>query len=205
MWNTPLKSTFYDRDVVQVARDLLGKLLVRRTAEGSSVGRIVEVEAYLAKNDTACHAHRGRTRKNATMFGPPGRAYVYPIHSRHCMNVVTEAQGTASAVLIRALEPVDGVSLMQRRRGTTKLLDTARGPGRLCEALAIDRALDGWDLACGRRLWIAAADDACSEPYHIGISPRIGVTSAQDAPLRFFVDGSPFVSGPRKWHSDFTP
>ena len=110
--------------------------------------------------------------------------------------------GTASAVLIRAVEPVEGIARMQRRRGTTRLLDTARGPARLCEALQIGRALDGWDLTRGQRLWIAASEDACSEPYAIGVSPRIGVTSAQELPLRFFVDGSPFVSGPRKWHSD---
>jgi DNA-3-methyladenine glycosylase len=192
-----LPRSFYCRDPVIVARDLLGMRLVRRTRAGVTSGRIVEVEAYLAEHDSACHASRGATRGNRAMFGPPGRAYVYPIHSRHCFNAVTQAPGIPSAVLIRALEPLDGLWLMRRRRGRQKPLELARGPARLCEALAIDRRLDRWDLTRGCRLWIEAnAADLAPGP-RIGQSPRIGVTSAHELPLRFFLKDNPFVSGAR--------
>lgn len=191
---------FFDRDVVAVARELLGKLLVRRTREGTCVGRIVETEAYLAQNDPACHGHRGPTKRNASMFGPPGFAYVYPIHSRYCLNAVTEAVGHASAVLVRAVEPVTGIELMQHRRGTDRLLDLCRGPARLCEALAVDRALDGWDLTRGERIWLANDPAPFASTLRLAKSMRIGVTSAQTAELRFFAHGSPYVSGPRYLH-----
>ena len=141
--NPPLPCSFYDRDVIAVARDLLGCRLIRLTREGICSGRIVEVEAYLAEHDSACHAARGLTRKNRSMFGLPGRAYVYPIHSRYCFNVVTQAKGVPSAVLVRALEPLVGFSLMQQRRCREKPLEWVRGPGRLCQAFQIDRRQDG--------------------------------------------------------------
>ena len=194
----PLPREFYDRDVVEVAQQLLGKLLVRRTPAATCMGRIVEVEAYLAEDDRACHAYGGLSRKNRTMFGLPGRLYVYPIHGRYCMNAVTQPPGIASAVLIRAIEPLAGISFMQQRRGIDRLLDLARGPARLCEALQVDRRLDGWDLARGARIWISCDE---SPPSRMGVSPRIGVTSNRDARLRFFVDRSPYVSGPRRFHS----
>jgi DNA-3-methyladenine glycosylase len=195
MFPAPLPRSFYAGDPVAVARSLLGQLLLRRTEEGVSGGRIVETEAYLAERDPACHAARGRTRKNASMFGPPGHAYVYPIHARYCFNVVTEPEEIASAVLIRAIEPLAGVEAMQRRRGRQSLRDLASGPAKLCEALAIDRRLDGWDLTLGEQLWIAADEERPA--FRIAQSPRIGVTSAHDLPLRFFVVGSPLVSGRR--------
>ena len=195
----PLPVAFYDRDVVQVARELLGTLLWRSSRQGLAVGRIVETEAYLAANDTACHAARGKTRKNASMFGPPGRAYVYPIHARWCFNVVTEPRHVASAVLIRAVEPLAGIPLMQQRRGMDEQTELARGPARLCEALAIDRRLDGWNLSRGRRVWIAADPDGQPPDDLIGRSPRIGVTSAAELRLRFYVRGSVYVSGPKRW------
>jgi DNA-3-methyladenine glycosylase len=201
-----LPRAFYDRPVVEVARDLLGKRLMRRSGEGLAGGCIVEVEAYLAEGDTASHSHRGPTRRNATMFGPPGRAYVYAIHSRWCLNVVAEPPGVGSAVLIRAIEPLAGLPLMRRRRQTDIDRDLARGPGRLCQALAIDRALDGWDLAQGRVLWI---DDGPLDASDAGAierdpaaalvaTPRIGVTSARGLALRFVVSGNRWVSGPRR-------
>lgn len=238
----PLPRDFYDRDVVQVARELLGKYLVRLAAEGTTAGRIVEVEAYLPQNDSANHAARGRTRRNASMFGPPGHAYVYAIHSRWCLNAVTEPEGTPSAVLIRAVEPLAGLALMHRRRSVraasrspvgrrkrrspsesdaalsaAQLRDLARGPARLCEAFAIDRELDGWDLTRGETLWItatppnrvpllceqcptprvAAVSTVSSVPPRIVTTPRIGVTSAHNLPLRFFFADNPFVSKPR--------
>jgi len=202
---SPLPRVFYDRDVVVVARELLDQSLVRVAAEGLVAGRIVEVEAYLAQNDPANHAHRGQTQRNASMFGPPGHAYVYAIHSRWCLNAVTEPAGVPSAVLIRAVEPLAGLELMQQRRSARterrenavggSVRDLARGPARLCEAFAIDRSLDGWDLTRGEQLWIAAADTGI-DAAEIEVSKRVGVTSACDKLLRFFVAGSVFVSRP---------
>lgn len=190
-----LPTDFYNRDVQTVAADLLGKLLLRRSRAGLTAGRIVETEAYLAEGDTASHSSKGINRKNASMFGPPGRAYVYTIHARQCLNVVTEPSGTASAVLIRAVEPVAGVPLMSRRRGTDVMRDLCRGPGRLCEAFDIQRNLDGWPLTEGQRLWIA--EECPPAPCRIARSVRIGVTSAHHAQLRFFLTDSAFVSGPK--------
>lgn len=193
-----LPRDFYDRLVIDVARGLLGKLLVRETAAGQVSGRIIETEAYLASDDPACHAARGQTRKNASMFGPPGHAYVYPIHSRYCFNVVTEPERVPSAVLIRAVEPVSGVELMQARRRQDRLRELASGPAKLCEALEIDRSLDGWDLTQGRQLWIADTGEPGLEAASVGCSARIGVTSAENLPLRFFVRHHDLVSGPRR-------
>ena len=201
---SPLPREFYDREVVTVARELLGTVLLRASESGLVAGRIVEVEAYLGADDPASHAYRGRSRRNASMFGPPGHAYVYAIHSRWCLNVVTEPAGVPSAVLIRAIEPLAGLELMRKRRaarakrhgnsiGSRAPLDLARGPARLCEAFAIDRALDGWDLTRGAQLWIASGT-APLDPAEIATSRRVGVTSARDVLLRFYVAGSPFVS-----------
>jgi DNA-3-methyladenine glycosylase len=196
-----LPRSFYNRDVVLVAQELLGKLIVRRSRAGLCVGRIVETEAYLAEGDSACHAFRGKTKKNATMFGKPGLAYVYSIHARYCLNAVTEARGRASAVLIRAIEPLVGIEVMQQRRGLERITDLCRGPARLCEALGADRRLDGWDITRHQRLWFAEDIASDTDPPPIARSPRIGVTSAEALELRFFIDGSPFVSGPKGLHT----
>lgn len=193
-----LTRSFYDRRVVEVARDLLGKVILRRSTNGLVSGRIVETEAYLAVDDSACHSYRGVNRKNATMFGPPGHAYVYTIHARFCFNVVTEPANVASAVLVRAVEPLAGIEIMQRRRKRQRPIELANGPAKLCEALRIDRELDGWDLTQGRKLWIAEANRCEISNSDIGQSARIGVTSAKDLALRFFQKGNPFVSGPRR-------
>jgi len=174
--------------------------LLRSGPDGVVSGRIVETEAYLSAGDSACHAARGKNRKNASMFGRPGIAYVYAIHSRWCFNVVTESRGTPAAVLIRAVEPLAGIPLMERRRGTRRVIDLARGPARLCEAFAIAKPLDGWDLCRARRLWIAdekVVDDAHREQVERQIvrTPRIGVTSAQELCLRFLWSPSRFLSG----------
>jgi DNA-3-methyladenine glycosylase len=204
----PLNRSFYARPVIAVARDLLGMQLIRESPEGICRGRIVEVEAYLPKNDSACHAARGMTPRNVIMFGKPGHAYVYAIHSRWCVNVVTEPENIACAVLIRALEPLEGEPLMQARRGTDVLLDLARGPARLCEAMAIDRGLNGCDMTLGKTFWIAEHDrisrknGATATTFDIAISPRIGVTSAKELQLRYFVRDNPFVSGPKYWHRE---
>jgi DNA-3-methyladenine glycosylase len=178
--------------------------LVRETAEGMTAGRIVETEAYLAVNDPASHAFRGQTKRNASMFGPPGHAYVYAIHSRWCLNIVTQPEGVPSAVLIRALQPLDGLDLMRvRRTARARSLvgdahvrpvpdrDLARGPARLCEALGIDRRLDGWDLLLGRELWVEGMD---SSPGEIVATARVGVTAGHELPLRFHEAGNRFVS-----------
>jgi DNA-3-methyladenine glycosylase len=190
-----LPGGFYDRDPAVVARELLGKLLIRRSLAGTSVGRIVETEAYLSADDPACHAHRGKTRRNASMFGLPGHAYVYMIHAKWCFNTVTEGEGCGSAVLVRAIEPLLGIERMQQRRGTDKLRDLTRGPARLCQALEITGQLDGWDLTQRKSLWIA--NDDLNIPAQIVATPRIGISQAADLPLRFFYAGSPFVSGRR--------
>lgn len=176
---------FYDRDTVRVARELLGKRLVRVSNGVERVGRIVEVEAYLGPHDLAAHSSRGRTERTRVMFGPPGHAYVYLIYGIHCcMNVVTEREGHASAVLLRAIEPVRNVE------GPT------RGPGRLCRAMGIDRRLDGHDLT-GDEFHVA--DPADAGTVSIVRRPRIGVDYAgrwARRLLRFYIRGNPFVSKP---------
>jgi DNA-3-methyladenine glycosylase len=191
----PLPRDFYAREPITVARELIGKQLLRETAEGPCGGRIVEAEAYLSTRDSACHASRGMNRKNAAMFGPPGHAYVYMIHARWCFNAVTEPEGTPSAILIRAIEPLEGIELMQERRGTEVLRDLARGPARLCEALAIDRSSNHWDLTLGRELWIAEDPAIHGAPLKTIRSARIGVTSAHRRLLRFYLANNLFVSG----------
>src|SRR5436190_8134722 len=188
-----LRREFYLRDPVIVARELLGKRLVRETSAGMCGGRIVEVEAYLSRRDPACHASRGMTRRNAAMFGPPGHAYVYMIHHRWCLNAVTEPEGIPSAILIRAIEPLDGLDLMHQRRRTDIVRDLARGPARLCEALAVDRTYNGWDLTAGRELWIADDPESNGTPQRVIRSARVGVTSAHRRLLRFYVADNRFV------------
>jgi DNA-3-methyladenine glycosylase len=175
-----------------LARALLGRVLVRDSEDGVTAGRIVETEAYLP-GDPACHAYRGRTARNATLFGPPHRAYVYQIYgTSFCFNLSSELDGEGAGVLVRALEPIEGLPLMHRRRATGRARDLCRGPGRLCRALDIDRSLDGVDPFTHPFLWLA---DAGSVPMRVRRSPRIGVAAAADRKLRFYLAGSPFVSG----------
>ena len=188
-----LRREFYDREPALVARELLGKVLIRRSSAGLCAGRIVETEAYLSADDPACHSHRGKTARNASMFGHPGHAYVYMIHARWCFNAVTEAEHCGSAVLIRALEPLAGIELMQLRRGTDVLLNLCRGPARLCQALDITRAQDGWDLTLGKTLWIG--DDQFQASETIVATPRIGISKAAELHLRFCYAGNRYVSG----------
>lgn len=199
-----LPADFYAAEVSEVAERLIGCRLCRRSRTGFASGIIVETEAYLPHNDSASHAARGLNRRNAAMFGPAGRAYVYTIHARQCFNVVTGARGVGAAVLVRALQPEAGIQHMVRRRDTPRPGDLCRGPARLCEALDIGRDLNHWPLTGGTRLWIeerttAAAATSVHSPSCLPTarSVRIGVTSATDLPLRFFAAGSQFVSGPR--------
>jgi DNA-3-methyladenine glycosylase len=172
-------------------------VLVRRLAGQRLAGRIVETEAYLGAEDAASHAYRGPTPRNRAMFGPPGHAYVYFIYGNHfCLNVVTGAVGEGQAVLIRALEPLEGIAVMQAQRRRTAVLELTNGPGKLCQALAVDRRLDGHDLTLGETLWLEAGPPV--GPVLSG--PRVGVrgdAEALAAPWRFYLGGNPFVSRPR--------
>lgn len=197
MYEAPLPRRYYNRDVTRVTRELLGRHLIHESPQGTTVGRIVEVEAYLPEGDPSCHGARGPTPRNAPLFGPPGHAYVYAIHSRWCLNAVAEPENIACAALVRAVEPLEGIELMQARRQREALLDLARGPGRLCQAFGIDKGLNGWDLTLGEKLWIAATPRRLKRSEVVGISPRIGVTSAHELPLRFFLAGNRWVSGKR--------
>ncbi|MFP6619211.1 MAG: DNA-3-methyladenine glycosylase [Pirellulaceae bacterium] len=192
-----LPTRFYSRATVDVALDLLGKHLFRWTPQGVTAGMIVEVEAYLPQRDPACHTYRGKTPRNEVMFGPPGRAYVYSIHARYCLNAVTESRGQGGAVLIRAVEPILGMELMQIRRGQVKSRELTRGPARLCEAFGLDRRFNGLDLTGSRALWLTRARK-CQKSLRIMRSARIGVTEPRHRCLRFFLADNEYVSGPRK-------
>lgn len=185
---------FYRRPSLDVAPELLNKLLVR--ADGQ-VGRIVEVEAYCGSDDPASHAFRGRTRRNATMFGPPGHLYVYFTYGMHfCANVVCGTEEEASAVLLRGLTPVAGMEEMRQRRPAARRdRDLCAGPGRLCAALGIDRALDGADLVSGDR-GLVIEDDGTPPPEAPAASGRVGVSAAVDRPWRFYVAGAVGLSRP---------
>lgn len=187
-----LSRSFYDRPTEIVARELLGKVLLRQLDGKWLGGRIVETEAYLAEGDSASHSARGMTRGNATMFGPPGKLYVYPIHAKYCLNAVTERDGIGCAVLIRALEPVWGIELMKAHRGTDDPRRLTRGPAMLCQALRVDRSHDAVDLASGDSVIITDTDHDVGE---ITATSRIGISSAQDLQLRYFIDGNWYVSG----------
>ncbi len=175
-----------------LAQALIGCVLVRESPDGTTAGLIVETEAYLP-DDPACHAYRGRSVRNATLFGPPHRAYVYQIYGRNfCFNVSSEVDGQGAGVLVRAAEPLEGLALMSRRRATQNTRDLCRGPGRLCEAFAIDRSLDGVDPLTHPQLWIGAGG---ARAMRVRRSRRIGVTQAAHRRLRFYAAGSPYVSG----------
>jgi DNA-3-methyladenine glycosylase len=181
-------------DTVLLARFLIGKLLVRVLAEGVAGGRIVETEAYDI-GDPAGHAYRGMTPRNQALFLERGHAYVYLAYgSSFMMNVSSETTGVGAGVLIRAIEPTVGIGIMERYRGTGRVRDLARGPGRLCAALGIDRRLDGIDLCQEGPLWLGSDGRASDE---IGQSKRIGITRAADSLLRFYIRDNRFVSGPQ--------
>ena len=190
-----LDRSFYDRPTLEVAPDLLGKILVRRLGRKKLSGIIVETEAYVGPQDLACHASKGRTPRTDVRFGPPGHAYVYMIYGFHfCLNVVTEREGYPAAVLIRALEPLGNVEVMRGLRNSPQPdIDIASGPGKLCKALSIARSLNREDLA-GKTLWI---EDNGLDPGPLLTSPRVGVDYAgeyKDKPWRFYAGGNPHVS-----------
>jgi DNA-3-methyladenine glycosylase len=181
-------------DTVCLARHLIGKVLLRELPEGVVCGRIVETEAYVV-GDAAGHAFRGMTRRNRSLFLEPGHAYVYLAYgTSYMLNVSSEMPGVGAGVLIRALEPLEGMAIMRLNRGVERLRDLARGPGRLTAALRIDRGLDGLDLCRKGPLWLGRDE---YQAAGIGQSIRIGIARDANRVLRFYLSGSPFVSGPR--------
>jgi DNA-3-methyladenine glycosylase len=187
-----LSPTFYQGSTQKVAKALLGQILVHETPHGLSSGRIVEVEAYLPKNDPGCHAARGKTPRNSVMFDSPGHAYVYFCYGNHFMfNIVTEKEGVPGAVLIRALEPVKGFELMVRRRGQFESheLGLTNGPGKLVQALGINRQHNEWPIF-KKPLYLLAGE----RKEKIGVTTRIGLTEGADLPLRFYLEGNRYVS-----------
>ncbi len=186
--------SFYERDTLTVSRELLGQIIVRRTSEGVVRGRIVETEAYLGFRDDAAHSYKGRTERVRVQFGPKGHAYIYMIYGMYyCLNITAGPPGEPEVVLIRALEPVSGVGLMQARRGVSKLRELCSGPGKLCMAMDIGRELYGCDLCRQGELYLEYG----RAPQEIQTSKRIGIDYAvvsRDEPWRFFEAGSGFVS-----------
>lgn len=184
-----LPRRFYARPTVDVARGLLGKILVH----GETAGKIVETEAYLGGDDLAAHSARGITNRTRVIFGPPGHAYVYFIYGMYeCLNLVAEPDGQPGCVLIRALEPVAGIETMFRRRPAARTIhDLASGPGRLTLAMGIARAQNGADVTRGA---LTVRTPRREEPFEIAVTPRIGIRHCADWPLRFVIRGNPFVS-----------
>jgi DNA-3-methyladenine glycosylase len=198
---SPLPPEFFSRDTVAVARDLLGKVLVSRVGDHVTGGRIVETEAYLGADDPGSHAAtKGVTKRNAVMYGPPGHAYVYFTYGNHHMlNLVTEVEGIAGAVLIRALEPLYGVGEMRRRRergrqgsGSRPVREEelANGPGKLAAALGVDLEANGTELGTGRLVVL----DAPAPSERVASSGRVGLTQGHELELRFYLEGDPHVS-----------
>jgi DNA-3-methyladenine glycosylase len=188
-----LPRQFYARPVLVVAKELLGKFLVRKTCDGRIVARIVEVEAYGGSDDPASHAYRGITERNRVMFGKPGFAYVYFIYGNHyCLNVKTETEGVPGAVLVRAAEIVDGHELACKNRKLTSLIELANGPGKLTKALNITKTQNGRDLVKSDQLYICGAKD--TESLAISISSRIGIKTGNDKLWRFYITNNKAVS-----------
>jgi len=188
-----LKRPFYGRPAEEVARDLLGKVLVH----GPAAGVIVETEAYLGTGDLAAHSARGITPRTQVIFGPPGHAYVYFIYGMYeCLNLICEPAGKAGCVLLRSIEPVEGIALMQQRRPAARRLeDLASGPGKLTLAMGITRAQNGADVTRG-----ALVVRELSDPRHVevAVTARIGIQQSADLPLRFIIRGNRFVSGGKR-------
>ncbi|HEU5429860.1 MAG TPA: DNA-3-methyladenine glycosylase [Actinocrinis sp.] len=190
----PLPRSFFDRPVLEVAPDLLGRLVVHHTEEGDVTARLTEVEAYDGPNDPGSHAFRGRSKRNGTMFGPPGHVYVYFTYGMyHCMNLVCGPAGMPTGILLRAAEITDGAELARKRRPTAKAdRELARGPARLVESLGVTRGDDGADV-CGDGP-LTARHGAAVPKELIRTGPRVGLRDAPDFPWRFWIDGDPTVS-----------
>jgi DNA-3-methyladenine glycosylase len=210
---TALTAAFYDRDPRRVARALLGKLLIRKSAGKIVAGRLVETEAYLSVGDLAAHSASGKTERNSVLFGPPGYAYVYFIYGNYyCLNVSCGPEGVGGGVLFRAMEPVAGIQEMAQGRGITLtksllnepdsprkvswLRKISSGPGRMCEALGVTRERDNGKSFVSTRSDLRIVDDGYRVPG-VMVTTRIGITKSADQPLRYIIRGNPFVSGAR--------
>jgi len=188
-----LLRAFYARNTLIVAKELLGKHLVRRVKEGEMIGKVVEVEAYRGSDDPASHAYRGEKPGNKLMFGKAGIAYIYFIYgNHHCLNVTTEKEGVPGAVLFRALEPVKGIEIMQKNRGTKSLSNLTNGPGKLTQALNITKKQNGLDLTEKGELFIH--DPRGKEFPEIVSTKRVGIKAGTDKPWRFYIKENKFVS-----------
>jgi len=189
----PLGEAFFARPTIDVARGLLGHIVVSDVRGCRTAGRIVETEAYLGPDDPAAHAFGGtRSNRNASMFGPPGTAYVFFTYGMHwCLNAVTERTGFPAAVLLRALEPLEGMGSMRRRRGTARPAALTSGPAKLTQALGVTGRLDGHELS---RAPLRIVEGSSIKPSAIEVTARIGISRAVDWPLRFVVRGSAFAS-----------
>lgn len=189
-----LPREFYLQDTVDAARGLLGKVLIHRVDGSVIAGKIVETEAYL-RDDPACHASKGMTKRNVVMFGEPGHSYVYFTYGMyHCFNAVTSPPGVGEAVLVRAVEPLKGIDIMARNRGSDNLLNLTSGPGKLCQAFGLDKRHNGLDLTLGDLLIL----DSSPSSFEIVTAVRIGIRQAADKLWRFYIDGNPHVSKPVK-------
>jgi len=195
-----LPRKFYSRKTEIVAQELLGQMLIHKTDEGIISGKIVETEAYVGQGDPGSHAYRGITQRNRVMFGSPGKAYIYLIYGKHhCFNIVTEKEGVAGAVLIRALEPKEGIELMKKsRRIDGPLSRLTNGPGKLTEALGITGSMNGNDLT-GNRLFIMSENSSrkkgrTPKDFRIITTRRLGIRKGRNLPYRYYIEGSKFVS-----------
>ena len=188
--NNILDESFYNRNTIEVARDLLGCILFNKTEEGITAGKIVEVEAYIT-GDPASHSYRGRTPRNRAMFGPPGHAYVYFIYGMyHCFNMVTREEGVGEAVLFRALEPLEGIPIMKKRRGTNDLHKLCDGPAKLVQAMGIESHYNGINATKGDFFITNKID----RKLEIIETTRIGIKEGCESPLRFYIKGNNFIS-----------
>lgn len=182
---------FFSRYTPDVARELLGCLLVRRIGRKTLSGRIVEVEAYRGSDDPASHSFRGATKRSAIMFGEAGHVYVFFAYGNHwCLNFTTEKKGQPGAVLVRALEPVEGIASMAKNRGVSDFATLTNGPGKLTRALSIDGGFNGEDVVTSKRLFLLGRE----EPVRMKASRRVGISKGREKRWRYFVDGNPFVS-----------
>jgi DNA-3-methyladenine glycosylase len=198
-----LERTFYEQDTLRIAKELLGCYLVRKSIEGTTIGKIVETEAYIGPYDKASHAYKGKyTQRTKVQFGPGGYAYIYQIYGiNYCFNVVTQQPGMPEVVLIRALEPMDGIELMSKRRNSADLTgkeikNLTNGPSKLCKAMAIDRSLYGIDL-CSDVLFLASSDHIWDQEMDVVTTKRINIDYAEEAKSylwRFIIKNNPCIS-----------
>ena len=192
-----LKKSFYNREPVIVARELLGKVFVRKIDGVILKGRIVETEAYLSKGDEAAHGFKGRTRRNESLYKEASHAYVHAMRQYFLLDLVTESRDVPSSVLIRAVEPTEGIDLMKAFRRSEILEDLASGPSKFCMAFGITKEFDGFDTTKSNAPFFVVESDDRKGDFQIENSGRIGISRATDAPLRFWIKGSPFVSKSR--------